>query len=643
MSIRRILSYNGNKLFIFPNLNINNIINKYTKEYHQYTTTIDPNLKYILIYSSNINTNTLLYNVFKYNNISIFINIKYNSIIYSIIYSINSSNIYINNIYKYKYGNTMVLYINSTIYNYLYNIVYLIDSNSIYKRYIKRKIYGIINSIYGIDGNLIGSIIYKYISIEYNIGIYNRIYSKYKYRIEYSGGRDDKELDWLIKGEVDEIRRILKDSLGKKRERKGILRRSIKYKHIVNLINRHILNGGYTECISIMYNSPKSLNIFGNKIVGVRIRHMNEYKREILRIIDNQNKNNRYYDNDHCISKLDRIRMYNCFNGIEIEKRIPMIILVGYSYVKLRKIQLFLYKYKISIRVYSIIVKGVEEIRELEAIKEERDTFIKIINIKKNRPAEEKKIEDSSVRRGIIQVDHRELRSSLPLALLKYNPKYNYVNMQLKYGDYVINNSIYIERKNIVDLVESMRSGRLARQLKNIIDKYHRVFLLIEFSREISFTEYDIAFGVVSLLTSVPNVHVLYSNSDRFTCRIFNNLARIDYTRVYNPEEHIKDSNKDKEDSNKDKELMNTSEIVPVYDVIDNSTKKEIETEDITGIDPKILQILLSIPGIEMNNLPTLLTHYKTLLALVTATKEDLISNLGRILGTRVYLFFNTP
>ena len=65
-----------------------------------------------------------------------------------------------------------------------------------------------------------------------------------------------------------------------------------------------------------------------------------------------------------------------------------------------------------------------------------------------------------------ILVDKRELRSLLPGAL--FFGGFNVIPMWLEYGDYIISDDIAIERKSTQDLLNSLKSRRLFKQILNM-------------------------------------------------------------------------------------------------------------------------------------------------------------------------------
>ena len=78
----------------------------------------------------------------------------------------------------------------------------------------------------------------------------------------------------------------------------------------------------------------------------------------------------------------------------------------------------------------------------------------------------------------IITADYREKPSGIPDLLLQNGVVVNFI--QLKVGDYVINNEIVVERKSAEDFVQSLVSGRLFGQCASLSKTCLRPLLLLE-------------------------------------------------------------------------------------------------------------------------------------------------------------------
>jgi ERCC4 domain len=115
------------------------------------------------------------------------------------------------------------------------------------------------------------------------------------------------------------------------------------------------------------------------------------------------------------------------------------------------------------------------------------------------------------------------------------------VPLTLTVGDYVISNSVCIERKSLQDLRGSLASGRLYQQAEQMVRTYRRPVLLIEFAEDKPFnphysTEHittDIAPRALqsrlSLLTlHFPTLRILWSRSPRATAELIFALKQRD-------------------------------------------------------------------------------------------------------------------
>jgi len=78
----------------------------------------------------------------------------------------------------------------------------------------------------------------------------------------------------------------------------------------------------------------------------------------------------------------------------------------------------------------------------------------------------------------IITADYREKPSGIPDLLTQSGVEVNFI--QLKVGDYVINDEIVVERKSAEDFIQSLVSGRLFIQCANLSRSCLRPLLLFE-------------------------------------------------------------------------------------------------------------------------------------------------------------------
>ncbi|KAM0688232.1 DNA repair endonuclease XPF [Conglomerata obtusa] len=285
------------------------------------------------------------------------------------------------------------------------------------------------------------------------------------------------------------------------------------------------------------------------------------------------------------------------------------IVFLNSNLGSIRKIELLQSKNKnFTTKVYSIIYKNsLEEQKLLNDLRNENEVFKKIIHKNANiairkidNTIELEDLEDDEEREFIVYVDFREMRSTLPYFLWRSN---NLIKiMLLDTGDYILGKDTAIERKSISDFISSINSGRLYLQAKMISYKYKNAYLLIEFNRRTCLADYyevtekfNLLSKFVTFLSHFPRIKIIWSNSELMTLKIFRNIQK----REKNP---------------------------------------KLEKEN---INPILLEILLSVPGIEFMNYKVLIKEYKNLKEIAQSSIEKLIKIVGQMNGTKIYNFFN--
>lgn len=89
---------------------------------------------------------------------------------------------------------------------------------------------------------------------------------------------------------------------------------------------------------------------------------------------------------------------------------------------------------------------------------------------------------EEELERPKIIVDMREFNSELPTVL--YTKGYNVVATTIEIGDYILSPNIAIERKALDDLTQSLQSGRVFKQIEQMLEHYDCTVLLIESNRK---------------------------------------------------------------------------------------------------------------------------------------------------------------
>ncbi|KAI5159202.1 DNA excision repair protein ERCC-4 [Nematocida ausubeli] len=294
------------------------------------------------------------------------------------------------------------------------------------------------------------------------------------------------------------------------------------------------------------------------------------------------------------------------------DPKITKIILMNHSLGFLRKINMCRERWNKKGVEFSVTIINLrdssEELNYLQEIAAEKDAFLYGIGFKQNRPeAIDKNLytkEPNNPNAPLLEIDIRELRSSLPLYLAqKFNSQFRLEFKQLPVGDYILNKSYYIERKRIDDFAGSLNNGRLMKQLQALDYIRGSGYLLIEFPTEtkISFMSYtnrlqqiDLTSKIITLLETMKTTYIFYSSTERHSSALINALARKPATEI-------------------------------------TSHKAQ---------SPAVIEALISVPGVNNDNVSIIFKRFQSMHDFITASKERLISALGEVHGTRVYEFF---
>lgn len=113
----------------------------------------------------------------------------------------------------------------------------------------------------------------------------------------------------------------------------------------------------------------------------------------------------------------------------------------------------------------------------------------------------------------LIIVDSREFKSSLPPAL--YKARFVLLPFTLEICDYVLSPLIGVERKAYLDLLSSLRHGRLQKQMQRMSRLYPYPVLLIEsFANELRGGLSGVVARLCVLIRCFPKMRILWSFSE---------------------------------------------------------------------------------------------------------------------------------
>jgi DNA excision repair protein ERCC-4 len=268
---------------------------------------------------------------------------------------------------------------------------------------------------------------------------------------------------------------------------------------------------------------------------------------------------------------------------------------------------------KVNIKVDSFMYKdSLEEQKYLNSLRKEKLYFEQLIEKRSKLPVlldndknilEELSSEENENIYKIV-VDSRELRSELPFFLYKAGNLITVSTLQI--GDYLLNEKICVERKNISDLISSIKSGRLYNQARMLTFHYHRSILLIEFNCRPCLSDFynhdtdtfrnSLVSKFCLFIITFPTVRVIWSESSLFSTKIFRQIQN-----------------------------------------------KEADEPDITklDIDPILQEVLLSIPGINQFNLRKVIKSFHNIKNIVNSRRGELIRKMGKETGIKIFNFFN--
>lgn len=299
-------------------------------------------------------------------------------------------------------------------------------------------------------------------------------------------------------------------------------------------------------------------------------------------------------------------------------------------------------------RCYFMYYGGsVEEERYLLDIKQEKDSFTKLIREKATMPKifttdddEVAKFAPDPVRNTRIAgggltaipkvkviVDMREFRSRLPF--LCHLAGLEVIPCMLTVGDYILSPEICVERKSVPDLVGSLKGGRLYQQCEQMFRYYKRPTLLIEFDEgksfsmqpfntfkngvlmpsttDSSFAQKDLQLKLMVLITAFPALKIIWSSSPFETARIF-------------------------------KELKVSQAEPDVSVAVDAGLDREFGKE--TLFNDASIDMIQNIPGIDAINYHLIISKVKSVYELSKMSQDSLSELIGSEAARKVDKFF---
>lgn len=207
-------------------------------------------------------------------------------------------------------------------------------------------------------------------------------------------------------------------------------------------------------------------------------------------------------------------------------------------------------------------------------------------------------------------IDSREFRSALPSIL--HQREMEILPCMLEVADYVITPEIGIERKSVMDLIQSFHSGRLYNQISQLCKHFKKPVLLIEFHEDKPFylpdewtddiTDFSVRSKLVLLTLHFPSLSIFWSRSPHTTADLFQDIKQ-----------HSEDPNIEELGIDEDIEMQEAPQ-----------------------------EVLKTLPGITPNNMYEVMAKVKNLSQLSQMSLPEMIKLLGPINAPKLYHFFNT-
>uniref|UniRef100_A0A1I7YXF5 DNA repair endonuclease XPF n=1 Tax=Steinernema glaseri TaxID=37863 RepID=A0A1I7YXF5_9BILA len=244
---------------------------------------------------------------------------------------------------------------------------------------------------------------------------------------------------------------------------------------------------------------------------------------------------------------------YNLINHLESLKP-EFIIFYNMDLLSLRIVETFKAVNQCPMRVYSLMYReSTEEDRYLCSLQREQLGFEQLLreqmvllvpreyNIEREQPPMiQKSTRDArnaqDFQNPSVIIDMREFNSELPTVL--YKKGIDLIPSTVEVGDYILSDDIAVERKALDDLTQSLHSGRVFKQVQQMIASYKHSVLLIEsrekfrlkmvnggpFQGEMTRRCCETRSLFCILLRSNPKLNCLWSLDPRNTAELFEEL-----------------------------------------------------------------------------------------------------------------------
>lgn len=126
-----------------------------------------------------------------------------------------------------------------------------------------------------------------------------------------------------------------------------------------------------------------------------------------------------------------------------------------------------------------------------------------------------------------IVVDERERSSGIPQILARLGDYIVYKILDV--GDYIVGESVAVERKRVPDFIRSIFDGRIFDQVRRLLDVYDKVVLLVQGSpsevRMIT-DKWSSFYGTIARMIIEDSVSIVYTRDIEDTAYLIHSLAQ---------------------------------------------------------------------------------------------------------------------
>ncbi|KPA74787.1 putative DNA repair protein [Leptomonas pyrrhocoris] len=220
--------------------------------------------------------------------------------------------------------------------------------------------------------------------------------------------------------------------------------------------------------------------------------------------------------------------------------------------------------------------------------------------------------------------DEREFRSTLPYHLFRRGV--DLVPLTLTTADYVLSPEYAVERKSVLDYLQSVLSGRIQHQLAALSRKYSHPLCLIEFHRGIPFRllQSRIYGRTAKLMANYPRVSYVWARSPAHAAGMLVTLKKS-----------VATANADPSDPSLTGSAMNPGSAGEAGGLAASAAEREAAHY--------AARVLSRFPGIHHQNAPRVMQLCGSLIGLATISQSSLATVMDAEDAARLYDFLHTP